>query len=228
MPHKLFICLPGLLLLGACASPVQQAQEAVAESLANIGDSQIVDSQAFPGGVLCGRYQQLDKWGQSAGPRRFVYKDGAANLRPSRDDLAVYCSEDPAAVVQQRFGVALTGEQGQRIQQVIEDLQQLAAALELYYADSGNYPTTEQGLDALRERPTAVPVPAHYPESGYLGAIPLDPWQQAYHYQGPVWAGVKSPYTLWSAGADRAEGGSGDDADIRAELIPYLQHALAD
>jgi general secretion pathway protein G len=225
MRHKLPACLPALLL-AACANLSEDSREALVESLGG-AEVQIVDSREFPGGIVCGRYVPLDKWGQSGGPRPFIYRDGVAKVRPSADDRAVYCSEQPAEVISQRFGIALAGEQRQQILQVVDDLEQIGAALERYYSEQGSYPSTEQGIAALTQRPADASPMRRYPDGGYLPALPVDPWQQPYHYEGPVWAGVKSRYRLWSTGADRANGSAGMATDIQAELVPYLKHAAA-
>ncbi len=80
--------------------------------------------------------------------------------------------------------------------------------LDLYELDNGFYPSTEQGLAALREQPSTAPVPAKW-SGPYLKRKPLDPWGNAYHYQSP---GSHNPnsYDLFSYGKDGAEGGKDD------------------
>ena len=94
-------------------------------------------------------------------------------------------------------------------------LTSLEGVLELYRMDNGKFPTTEQGLLALVEAPTAEPVPRNYPAGGYLKdrKLPVDPWGEPYYYEMP---GNSNPhsYDLWSLGADGAPGGEGVDADI--------------
>jgi general secretion pathway protein G len=91
----------------------------------------------------------------------------------------------------------------------------LESALEFYRMDSGRYPTTEQGLDALVHEPTIEPVPRDYRPEGYLqgGAVPEDPWGELYQYLSP---GENNAYSfdLWSYGADGQPGGDGVDADL--------------
>ncbi|MBF0560137.1 MAG: type II secretion system major pseudopilin GspG [Nitrospirae bacterium] len=86
-------------------------------------------------------------------------------------------------------------------------------ALKLYKLDSGNYPTTEQGLDALINKPTTGQIPANYKEGGYLEQkkIPLDPWGNPYIYVSP---GLHGDFDIISYGGDGKEGGTGKDADI--------------
>ncbi len=91
----------------------------------------------------------------------------------------------------------------------------LGGVLELYRMDNGKFPTSEQGLLALVEAPTAEPVPRNYPAGGYLkdGRLPVDPWGDPYLYEIP---GASNPHAfdLWSFGADGAPGGEGIDADV--------------
>jgi general secretion pathway protein G len=86
-------------------------------------------------------------------------------------------------------------------------------ALKLYKMDSGEYPDTQQGLDALIEKPTSGDVPNKYREGGYLEQkkIPSDPWGNQYVYVSP---GVHGDFDIMSYGADGREGGQGKDADI--------------
>ncbi len=81
-------------------------------------------------------------------------------------------------------------------------------ALEQYRLDNGRYPTTEQGLKALVEKPTTPPVPPRWKK--YLDSIPKDAWGNDFIYISP---GVNNPYELRSPGPDGEEG-TEDDIDI--------------
>ncbi|MEL7028211.1 MAG: type II secretion system major pseudopilin GspG [Pseudomonadota bacterium] len=87
----------------------------------------------------------------------------------------------------------------------------IAASLELYYLDLGRYPTTEEGLGALVDGPaTAIGWRGPY----FKDAIGLtDPWGRAYGYVSEVSGDI---FEIYSLGRDGAEGGEGEDADIRA------------
>lgn len=85
-------------------------------------------------------------------------------------------------------------------------------ALQSYYIDCGRYPTKEQGLQALWEKPLLVPVPASWAGPYTDAEIPLDPWQNSYQYTVPGENGL--PFTIMSFGADGKEGGEGLDEDI--------------
>lgn len=91
------------------------------------------------------------------------------------------------------------------------DLKTIATALRVYRLDNGDYPTTEQGLEALVSRPTAPPEPLSYSADGYLPELPTDPWGKAYVYRSP---GTGAPYDLLSYGKDGQEGGEDLDADL--------------
>ena len=93
-------------------------------------------------------------------------------------------------------------------------IKQLEVALTAFYSDNGFFPSTEQGLDALVERPTIGREARDYPDGGYLqgGVVPLDAWQSPYQYQSP--GQISRDYDIWSLGADAAAGGTGVDTDI--------------
>ncbi len=90
-------------------------------------------------------------------------------------------------------------------------LRNISAALDLYRLDNSHYPSTEQGLEALVEKPTGTPEPSNWNPDGYMNAIPEDPWGNEYQYVQP---GSEGPYDLYSYGADGREGGEGLNADI--------------
>ena len=95
-------------------------------------------------------------------------------------------------------------------------IENLSATLEQYYLDTGYYPSTEQGLEALVEKPTIGRIPKKYREGGYLkgGKIPLDPWGSKYVYLSP---GVNNKeYDVESYGADGEDGGEGNDGDVES------------
>ena len=92
-------------------------------------------------------------------------------------------------------------------------IENLAMALKKYKLDNGYYPTTEQGLRALVEKPSIGKVPNNYPDKGYISKIPKDPWDNNYVYICP---GEHGDFDLISYGADGEEGGEGMDADIKS------------
>lgn len=90
-------------------------------------------------------------------------------------------------------------------------IKEIEAALDLYRLDNGFYPTTEQGLRALVERPTTEPIPRNWREGGYMKKVPVDPWGNPFVYRCP---GDHGEYDLLSMGADGREGGEGSGKDI--------------
>ncbi len=89
------------------------------------------------------------------------------------------------------------------------DVHNIMQALKLYKLDNQRYPTPEQGLAALVQRPTTPPVPGNW--KPYLEKLPSDPWGQPYQYLNP---GIKGEVDVMSFGADGKSGGEGKDADI--------------
>jgi general secretion pathway protein G len=84
----------------------------------------------------------------------------------------------------------------------------IGLALKLYELDNGNYPTTEQGLEALMTKPSTNPVPQNW-KGPYLERKPIDPWGRPYQYKCP---GVhsKTGFDLYSLGKDGSEGTEDD------------------
>jgi len=93
------------------------------------------------------------------------------------------------------------------------DIQALEQALKLYKLDNGQYPTTEQGLQALVEPPSAGRLARKWRKGGYLdkGKVPKDPWGNDFIYISP---GIHSDFDLMSYGPDGEAGGEDADADI--------------
>src|SRR3954469_4038491 len=89
------------------------------------------------------------------------------------------------------------------------DVNSLVQALKLYRLDNGTYPTTDQGLQALVQRPGTNPAPANW--KPYLDRLPKDPWGTDYQYLSP---GVHGEIDVFSLGADKARGGEENNADI--------------
>jgi general secretion pathway protein G len=98
-----------------------------------------------------------------------------------------------------------------RVVKARQDVRAIGAALDLYKLDNFQYPTTEQGLEALVRRPAGLPSGAKWRDEGYIPGLPKDPWGREYHYLRPGQHGL---YDLYSLGADGATGGEKFDADI--------------
>lgn len=92
-----------------------------------------------------------------------------------------------------------------------QDIRAIESALDMYRLDNYRYPTSEQGLEALVERPTSGPEPPNYKEGGYLRSLPEDPWGNPYQYANP---GQHGEIDVYSLGADGQPGGENENAVI--------------
>lgn len=88
-------------------------------------------------------------------------------------------------------------------------LEELSAALDMFRIDVNRYPTTEEGLRALVERPAGLSTW----NGPYLRkrSVPKDPWGRSYHYRHP---GEHGDFDLYSLGMDGKDGGSGESQDV--------------
>lgn len=100
-----------------------------------------------------------------------------------------------------------------RVQKVRADFRSIETALKLYRLDNFNYPGTEQGLQALVEKPSIDPIPNNWKQGGYLESMPVDPWGRPYLYLQPAEFG-NGDYDIYSLGADGVTGGEDQNADI--------------
>ena len=88
-------------------------------------------------------------------------------------------------------------------------IEEYGAGLDLFHLEVGRYPTTDEGLQALVEKPASVSIW----NGPYLKkkTLPKDPWGNEFHYRSP---GENGPYDLYSLGADNMDGGEGDNQDV--------------
>ena len=114
-----------------------------------------------------------------------------------------------------------------RIQKVYADFKSIETALKIYRLDNYNYPTTEQGLQALIKPSSLTPLPRNFKKGGYLAEIPMDPWGRPYLYLSP---GENSQVDIYTLGADGISGGEGlakgypmVHADLRMHSIVVLR-----
>lgn len=89
------------------------------------------------------------------------------------------------------------------------DVLAIQNALDLYKLDNGFYPSTDQGLIALVEKPDSNPSPRNW--QPYLKSLPKDPWGRDYLYLNPGEHGEVDVFTYGAAGE---AGGSGINAEI--------------
>src|SRR3546814_11742669 len=93
-----------------------------------------------------------------------------------------------------------------------QDIRVLESSLSLYKLDNFNYPSTQQGLEALVAKPSGDPEPKNYKSGGYIQSLPKDPWGSPYQYLSP---GSKGEIDIFSFGRGGKPGGGGLEADDR-------------
>lgn len=114
----------------------------------------------------------------------------------------------------------ILGQAGKALQaQASEEIETIGIALDQYAKDNGDYPSTEQGVTALWEKPELPPIPTNW--LGPYLSIPItkDPWGNDYVYIRP---GVHNRYgyDLISFGSDGREGGRGDAEEVVSWIRP--------
>lgn len=111
------------------------------------------------------------------------------------------------------LGPALSALQKGNATAVKKDIATFENVLTQYYMEMGEYPTTQQGLEALYEVPPGTEKAERYRTGGYLDKRSLltDPWGNLYQYQYP---GDRAKFDIYSLGADGRPGGEAENADI--------------
>lgn len=98
-----------------------------------------------------------------------------------------------------------------RVTKARQDIRALEGALNLYRLDNYVYPSTDQGLVALVEKPAGTPEPRNWKTGGYVDRLPKDPWGNEYQYLSP---GTHGEIDIFCLGADGRPGGEGVSTDI--------------
>ncbi len=106
-------------------------------------------------------------------------------------------------------GVYISRVDDARITRARADIQTIEAAVDIFRLDNFRYPTNQEGLKALVEKPNDRDL--RWPQGGYMRRLPVDPWNRPYLYSTPGRRGEVDIYTL---GRDGEEGGEGQDRDI--------------
>ncbi len=110
-----------------------------------------------------------------------------------------------AALVGPRF---IRQEEKAKVKAAKAQIELLSTALDTFRLDVGRYPTSQEGLEALRTQPGGV----ERWDGPYLKKdVPVDPWGKPYVYKSP---GDHGPFDIVSYGADGSPGGDGDNRDI--------------
>ena len=98
-----------------------------------------------------------------------------------------------------------------RVVKAKQDIRAIESALQIYRVDNYKYPSTDQGLQALVEKPSSGSEAKNWQKGGYIPKLPKDPWQNDYQYISP---GESGDYDLYTLGADGVPGGEDYNADI--------------
>lgn len=101
-----------------------------------------------------------------------------------------------------------------KIQSTAIEIRNLESVLDMYKLKAGQYPTTEQGLEALVSMPEIEPTPRNYPEDGFIDRLPEDKWGNPYILISP---GEMGKYDLYSMGPDGQEGTEDDIGNWNAQ-----------
>lgn len=96
-----------------------------------------------------------------------------------------------------------------RVVQAKSNISAIQNALDLYKLDNGIYPSSEQGLSALVQKPSSNPTPSNWKQ--YLKSLPKDPWGRDFMYLNP---GEHSDVDVFTYGAEGQPGGTGINAEI--------------
>ena len=91
------------------------------------------------------------------------------------------------------------------VQKAVSDITALEGSLSLYKMDNYDYPTTDQGLEALVERSDIEPEPRRFPEDGYIKRLPKDPWGNEYVLLNPGENGKMDVFSLGPDGEPATE-----------------------
>ena len=102
-------------------------------------------------------------------------------------------------------------EEGAKLAPIKGDFQSISSALRTYKINAGHYPSTEQALQALVERPTIPPLPDDWVK--IADRVPTDPWKNEYCYRC-LPEGSHQPFELISNGPDGVEGTKDDRSSL--------------
>lgn len=214
-----------IVALSACSSDISRARQLLEDSLTITTDLEFQQLQSHPGNVVCGSFSAYISYSEPRVTNQpFIVVDGVLNKAPTSEEQAFYCSDDQAAVLYDETAIGPFTADNAELIQITADLTLISNALEAYYRDNFYYPTAEQGLQALVEKPRSVRRLSNYREGGYLPALPVDPWGHAYRYTEEQWGRTKGSFEVSSLGLAAERGGEGVDADVSSTYLPYLQH----
>ena len=196
-------------LLAGCASLEQDARDTVLAELPAPRGTTFSDLKRYPGDVVCGRYTAPDLERLRTETHDFIYTGGTVYRRPTAQQLALFCTSEPAAALERELGMGPWENGEGALGRIHADLNTLSDAIAAHAEARGDVP-----FGSLEE---LVP-----PSATFLPALPQDPWGNAYHYEVGLGGRSQRDYRLYTLGADDRPGGTGADADVGREHLPYL------
>lgn len=209
---RLFITLFFLMSLVGCSNLQQQAQDSLLRTLPDRRGVTYDNVRSYPGNVVCGDYTASSVMGYSQRTRPFIYHDGRVFNQPGADEVAIYCTSEPAKALHERLGIGPMTTGNDVLQKIYRDMSMLDDALEAHIEAHGGLPNSAEGLAGLTP-----------PDGDYLDTVPVDPWGRPYHYQRSLGGRVRATYELYTLGRDNQPGGRGADADVRREHLGFLR-----
>ena len=155
---------------------------------------------------------------------KIITKKSAEKLKERKDSAFTFIETlavlAVTAILTSQIGVAAHKMiQKARVSAAKTQIESLKLSLQNYFADCGNFPTEEQGLSALWEEPVLYPIPENWNGPYTDKKINCDPWGGDYVYVVKNSAHAQDlpkglPFGIISFGADKMEGGEGNDKDI--------------
>ena len=174
--------------------------------------------RSFPGDVVCGELEAPDiSFRYVTSWRPFIVVKGEMGPSNTLEAIDIFCSENPALSLYESLGIDLRDKKEQSITKIQSDLATLLSVIYEYERINDRLPPeSNKGLQILLNDGTV---------RGLLETIPEDPWGNPYNYTSIQWGGSKSSsFELWTYGKDNKKGGTGDDADIYYQHLPYILH----
>ena len=218
--YRLITIILSSLVLQACVSSEQVAKDVMNKEIKST-QSDYRNLASYPGNVTCGEYLEVGFY--TSKYIDFIVVDGEAYNRPNTIDLAVFCSEDSVASLNEALGIDYLAQR-ESITKIREAFATIEPALKAYRDNAKRFPSTEDGLRALVDPASFVPVYTPFPEEGYLQEVPSDPWGNDFDYFLSPLGGIAIMYDLQSLGADGVPGGEGENADIKSTYERYFKH----
>ena len=213
-----------ILTIAGCSSETQKAKDLLADSLLITSDLEFQDVKSYPGEAVCGSFTATTSYTTRSVNQPFIVYRETLDKNPSDMDWIIFCDRDPAARLHEQTGIGPFDQKALELKKITNDIALLSGAMEQYYAEIFYYPTEEQGLQALVKKPESGNRLKNYREGRYLKEIPLDPWGRPYLYSHVRWGRVKGPFEISTLGKSGVSGGSGIEADVSSNYLPYLTH----